>query len=805
MSDGHAFEYLTRDMRLERALRTNARVRAMTQLLILAVWVIWVRSPWMAVFFGVRWVPIVLVLVAARLLPRLGRVAAVSIAAAGQAFAALSTVALLPEFVGIVVLIMFGDLQLAKFLDRRHANRYLAGFVVVAGLVGLLSIQSWTGLGGSVPRSVLVAVVVIHTAATGLVSSRFARESYAAMRRSMEELRLLGSRLVRAVDTERERVSTELERGALNDLSGLADRLVAIDQQLNDDPDAAVLAAQEAAAEAQRALGALRALSHGVFPDVLRQFGLGQALRGLAGSAASVSVASVPEERIDPSAELALYRCAVEVVRHVEVSGGAVAITATLRSGVAELEASCEGEPASGDAFRQSSEFAALVDRLRAVGGEAAVAPRAIGFVVRAQVAAEPADEAPETAEAAVTTEDLASSGRLLLRFNIVGSLLAAFGTVVAGAVAAATTNASAFVVAGVLAVVLVVSLVSLRSTRHGFRAWSVYTLAVCTSTAALVMTAAVPSFVPMNAVLAIVPMSLVLPHLASRALNLIAMLQTATLAGVSLLALSDTALLSFTDLPRPVVLVFVPLSTAVVAALVAYTELMTYTEVAERASAVRAALRRLMNASDHERDRVERDLHDGAQQHFVALSMQCRVLGRLATSDAERAHRLVATLLDEIGDARREVLDLVAGRFPDAVEQGRPTDALRQMAAAAPLSVEVRSTLIEPVSLSAASVVYFACREAVQNAAKHAGPDARVVIRLGNAGAELGGDAESVSEGEAVTFEVSDDGVGFDPASVLSSRGFRSLRDRVEMAGGSLTIRSAEGEGTTLSGSVPR
>ncbi|MEY4339769.1 MAG: hypothetical protein RLZ14_1619 [Actinomycetota bacterium] len=772
-------------------MRANARVRIGTQVLVLLVWVVWVRSPWMAAFFFVRWVPIVLVLLAAKLLPRVGRVRAVSIAAVGQVVAAVATVVLLPEFVPIVVLVMFGDLQLAKFLDRRHALRYLIGFLVVVAAVGLLSLQSWTGLADSVPRSVLVAVVVIHTASTGLVSSRFARESYLALRRQADELRRLGSRFFLAADDERERVSHELERGALHDLADLATRLGTIDHQLDDDPDGAAAAAHAAASEAQRALGALRSLSHGVFPDALRQFGLHQALHGLLSSAPAVGTFEVPDRRIDASAELALYGCAAEVARLATSAAGTVSVRVEFGDDLTTLEVWCEGAGPSAESFRSQAGFGPIVDRVGAVGGEAAVEAMTSGFKLSAQVPTAPTGGADDAALGALSTP-ADPAGSLLARFNVAGVMLSAFGAVVSTTVALATGNRSAGVVATVLMAVLALSVVSLVTVRRGHVVWSVYALAVSTSAAALVMTAALPRFVPMNALLAVVPMALVLPHLAARALNFVAALQTATLAGVALLALRKEGSFSAVPLPDVLVTFFVPFGAAAVAALVAYTELMTHAEMADRTAAVRAALRRVVNAADHERRRVERDLHDGAQQHFVALSMQCRVLARLATTDAGRAHGLVTALLAEIGDARTEVLDLVAGRFPELLESGRVADALTEVASTSPIAVEVRSALTEPVPLRAASAVYFACREAIQNAAKHAGPTARVTVHLRD-------------EGQTVAFEVGDDGAGFDPSSVAPGAGFRSLRDRLEMAGGSLTIRSAEGEGTTLSGVVPR
>lgn len=780
---------ISRDQRLGDALLTNARVRAGTQVLVLVVWIIWVRSPWMAAFFLIRWVPIVTVLHARSLLPERGRVMAVAVSAAGQAVAALSTVALLPEFVPIAVLVMFGDLQLAKFLDRRGARQYLFGFVVVVAGVALLSLQSWTNLADAVPRVALVVIVVVHTAATGLVATHFGRESFQSLKYQAEELRRLGRRFYLAADEERERIGLALSNGAMNDLADLDRRLGRIDELLAADGAAASDAAAAAAVSAQQALSSLREFSHGVFPDALRQFGLRQALSSLVAGAPRVNEFEVVDQRFDDSVELALYGCAAEVVRYAAQVDADVSLRVWCNEADVLMSMTCEGPSVSASEFNDSTGQRNSADRTGAVGGEVQVQRSDAGLHLSAVVPAVPTDVEDRAALEAAEAGSFASS--LLWRFNVGGVALSAFGVACATFAWVATGSRAAELVAAVLAVTLVSALASMRSVRRGRFVGTLAALSVITSVAALVMTAALPNFVPMTALLAVLPMSLVLPHLSIRSLSLIAGMQTATLAAVAVLALQSNWIFDANPLPRWVVWLMVPVSAAAVAALVAFTELMTHAEMSERTAAVRAALRRVVGAADTERRRVERDLHDGSQQHLVALAMQCRVLQRLATTDTDRAHALVASLRAQIGEARAELLDLVAGRLPEPVSQGRLADAVRLAASSSPVAVRVESSLDTEVSPTLAAQVYFCCREAIQNSVKHAGAGATVTVRLWRSDT-------------ALAFEVSDDGAGFEPGAVAMGSGLRSLRDRLEMAGGSLAIRSAEGEGTTLSGSVP-
>ncbi len=215
-----------------------------------------------------------------------------------------------------------------------------------------------------------------------------------------------------------------------------------------------------------------------------------------------------------------------------------------------------------------------------------------------------------------------------------------------------------------------------------------------------------------------------------------------------------------------------------------------TLDEVRRQAAELRASRSRIVAAADAERRRVERDLHDGAQQHLVALAVNVRLVRDLVTEDPEAA----AEALDEIGAEVKatvqELRDLAHGIYPPLlVDNGLP-EALRAVGSRSPLDVEVSVERIPRFSADIEAAVYFCCLEALQNAAKHA-PQAHVHLRVWE---EEGG----------LLFTVSDDGPGFDPEAVGRGHGFMNMNDRLGAIGGTVRWEAAVPHGATVRGSVP-
>jgi len=212
--------------------------------------------------------------------------------------------------------------------------------------------------------------------------------------------------------------------------------------------------------------------------------------------------------------------------------------------------------------------------------------------------------------------------------------------------------------------------------------------------------------------------------------------------------------------------------------------------QLADQADELRASRMRIVQAHDAERRRLERNIHDGAQQHLVALAVKLRLARGVAGKDPSQAASMLHTLAEETGRARETLLDLASGIYPAALEEHGIAEALRRQGSAngARLAVEADGIGRFPIETEAA--VYFVCLEAMQNAAKYAHASALTVTLR-----------RSVDE---VTFSVRDDGIGFDPTTVRRGVGMRSMSDRIQTLEGSVEVRSASGRGTVVAARLP-
>lgn len=204
----------------------------------------------------------------------------------------------------------------------------------------------------------------------------------------------------------------------------------------------------------------------------------------------------------------------------------------------------------------------------------------------------------------------------------------------------------------------------------------------------------------------------------------------------------------------------------------------------------------RIVSAGDAERRKLERNLHDGAQQHLVALAVKLRLAQDAVEDDPQDA----ASMIEEIkGDVQMAIIELRAlahGIFPPLLVSGGLVDALPAAAARAAQATTVEFDGVGRYGDDVEATVYFCALEALQNAAKHAGDDATVCVRV------------TESDG-LLRFEIRDDGAGFDPtvadaATRDGGHGFVNMADRLGAIGGSLDVQSARGSGTTITGSIP-
>ena len=213
--------------------------------------------------------------------------------------------------------------------------------------------------------------------------------------------------------------------------------------------------------------------------------------------------------------------------------------------------------------------------------------------------------------------------------------------------------------------------------------------------------------------------------------------------------------------------------------------------ELARRADELAASRHRLATAADAERRRIERDLHDGAQQHLVAAAVTLRLARRTAQTDPSGSAVLLGDLAGQLHDAIGEIRRLARGIYPPVLAANGLPAALPAAAAKAGLPTTVHLDGIGRYPPQIEAAVYFCCLEALNNAAKHAGAHARATITARQDAATL-------------TVTITDTGHGYNPAATSHGTGLTNIADRLAVHAGTLHIRTQPNHGTTLTLQIP-
>ena len=214
--------------------------------------------------------------------------------------------------------------------------------------------------------------------------------------------------------------------------------------------------------------------------------------------------------------------------------------------------------------------------------------------------------------------------------------------------------------------------------------------------------------------------------------------------------------------------------------------------ELADRATELRASRERLVQTQDDERRRLERDIHDGAQQHLVALAVNLRLAQTLASSAPERATDQLRAQARAATETIDTLVALSSGMYPRLLDEEGLVPALRAAAVTSPVDVRIDAEELPRQPRQVEAALYFCCLEALQNAAKHAGAQ-RVDVRLERTGPERA----------VLRLRVHDDGAGFDPAVASAGAGLSNMRDRLDAVGGQVSVESRPGAGTTMIATV--
>jgi signal transduction histidine kinase len=212
--------------------------------------------------------------------------------------------------------------------------------------------------------------------------------------------------------------------------------------------------------------------------------------------------------------------------------------------------------------------------------------------------------------------------------------------------------------------------------------------------------------------------------------------------------------------------------------------------QIAQQAADLRSSRQRIVAAQDEERRRLERNIHDGAQQHLVALAVKLRLAKTALQKDPALGRRMLGEIQGEVDAALDTLRSLVLGIYPPLLEEQGIAAALaaQYVRSSLPVRMEADGIGRYPIELEAA--VYFCALEALQNAAKYANATAITIAFRERDG--------------ALEFSVADDGGGFDPGSNGTGTGIQGMRDRMAVFGGDAEIESSPGRGTIVRGRVP-
>lgn len=203
----------------------------------------------------------------------------------------------------------------------------------------------------------------------------------------------------------------------------------------------------------------------------------------------------------------------------------------------------------------------------------------------------------------------------------------------------------------------------------------------------------------------------------------------------------------------------------------------------------LRSSRRRIVAAQDEERRRLERNIHDGAQQQLVALTVKARLAQRLTERDPAKASEMLGQIEVETQHALEDLRDLARGIYPPLLADQGLVAAIEAQARRAAIPVSVEAVTDARFDRDVEAAVYFCILEALQNVAKYAAAEGATI-------------SLAVADGQ-LTFRVVDDGRGFDPQSVGYGTGLQGIADRLGALDGTLEVNSSPGSGTVVSGRV--
>jgi signal transduction histidine kinase len=330
----------------------------------------------------------------------------------------------------------------------------------------------------------------------------------------------------------------------------------------------------------------------------------------------------------------------------------------------------------------------------------------------------------------------------------------------------------------------------ALRAVRWNRGKSAVLVTAVVLWAYSLITTSLVPASLHHNLLLLVAPVILAAPRVSRRGFRVI---MSATIVAALAVALAGRLVpgagigRGIPDWLIDIIVVGLVLVTTTLALVLVWEN---HAELSMKAEQLQESRLRLVTTADQERRRIERNLHDGAQQRLVAAAVQLRVAQRLLPDHPERVIILLDRLARDLESAGSELRDLARGIFPSHLAGHGLEAALRAAAERSPLPTTVHATGITRYRPDIELSLYFCCLEALQNAIKYAGDDATITITL--------------CDHDWPSFDIRDTGRGCDAATIQTGHGYTNMSDRMEAVGGTLTVHAQPGQGVHLHGRVP-
>jgi signal transduction histidine kinase len=785
--------------RLDAIVHRNLIGDLIAQVAILAVVMPFVHNRWMVLLWMGRWIPITAIVLCRQSI-RLGQTnRAVAKLCVGHALGVLTSCLVLPELGPLALLVLVGDLSLLHFVGERLRRQLVTGLLVTAGLGSVLCLQSWTGLASGASKTLVVFAIILHTVGTGIAVSQSHRDSYLDLADTTSKLFGMQNRISDAIVEARQQISTAIVEGPVADLHTLHQATLRLGADLAKESaltnrNAMTAQCTECSALAQQGLKKLRALSHGAIPDLLRKHGLSVALVSLFEPSDHQLISGADDRRFEPWVEGAFYLGAAEITRF------ATRNSLHLQGSIEQTQDSLRLRLHSTNGTAEAFELSALaLDRLGAIG--AFVVDRTtdshfdllIEVVVNDEVTGSVRSSMASSADASDFASPSTSAKRILGSF--VGSSLAAaiIGMLAMVAAFAVLRLPTLAYVALCMPVVILLLLIARDRLRKNDFEGCVIAMCLEIFGAGLFVTTLEPRAGAITGLITALPVVLGLPHFTTSTLRWITALQIAALSGVMLLSFSDWTIVE-SSIPLWLLVIALPPTAAGVAFLVAGAVMTTIDETRRASAAVQETLQRIVVRADSEQQAIERDLHDGAQQQFVAISMQFKMLAKLAITAPQRALQVSSTIVDQLRRTREELLAVADGTSLESLRVGDLRAALSTVVERTPERLRLRFQSNMPtLGSDVARAVYYCCTEAIQNAFKYSGEHSHVTVSV------------YCDEPSELRFDVADNGTGFALEMTNSEgQGLVSMRSRMSELGGRLEVRSHPTTGTVVSGALP-